>query len=67
MPAAEHWVSYVQAGDSCTVAGVVPLAAPPVQPCDRPAPNWIYVEHDPPNTLRDKGFPAQLHMTPNAT
>ena len=67
MSAAEHLVSYGQAGDRCTAAGVVPLAAPSVQPCRRSAPNWIYVEYTPPNTLHGKGFPAQPHITPNST
>ena len=47
---AEHRNPYVQVGNGCTVAGVVPLAALSGRPRRGPAPNWLYEEYDPPNT-----------------
>ena len=30
-------------------------------------PNSPYVEQNPPNSMRGKGFPAQLNLSPNST
>ena len=66
MSAAEHRDPYVQAANGCTVAGVVPLAALSGRPRRGPAPNWLFEGYDPPYPSRGKGFPAQLHITPNS-